>query len=209
MSTENTDFMSIDEIQSFLKDITDKPWQKLQKPKLNDFTNEWFNWYHRRKNGEDNVFRNAKPPIYFVEGLPFESPHFKRFFFKGPASLLVPLYSFSASLQEYPSLEEPELLDLIKKDLLGIDWDSVEATLDEDLLPYYPVIRKKTLTIEDITPADNPIRVFEETINVYHGGFWILIEHEPDLPPGDHLLYLKANSKTYEMEAKFLINATY
>jgi hypothetical protein len=200
--------MSDDEIQSFFKDIEDKPWQKVQNPKLNDFTDEWFKWYHRRKNGADNVFNITEPPIYFVEGLPFESPHFKRFFFKGPASLLAPIYSFSASRQEYPSLkEESKLLELIKKDLSGIDWNSVKATLDGEPLSRYPVIRDKPLTIEDI-PPDNPIRVVDKTINVYHGGFWLLID-EPDLPPGDHLLYLKANSKTYETEAKFLINATY
>ena len=42
--------------------------------------------------------------------------------------------------------------------------------------------------------------------DLYHGGFWLLIREE-DLSPGDHLLSLRADSKTYEKEAKILINA--
>jgi hypothetical protein len=127
MSMEKTtSFKSDADIRSFFKDIkarSFKPRYKVQHLKLGtrnlgeyDYTTitaEWFKWYHRRKNGEDNMFHIVQPPIYFVEGLPFGSPHFKRFFFKGPASLLVPIYSFSASRQEYPSFkEESELLEL-------------------------------------------------------------------------------------------------
>jgi hypothetical protein len=210
MSTKTTGFMSEADIESFFKDIKDKPWQKVPDPKLYDYTDEWFKWYHTRANGADNVFLSDinKSPIYFVQNLPFESPHFKRVTIKEPASLLVPIYCFSASREEYPSLKgQPGLLQLMKKDLSGVDWTGVKATLDGGALSYYCVIREQPLTIKGI-PPNNPIKVVNRTINVYHGGFWLLIEQR-DLPPGDHLLYLKANSKTYEMEAKILINATY
>jgi hypothetical protein len=211
MSTEKAGFKSDADIRSFFKDIKNQQqWQKVPDPKLYDFTDEWFKWYHTRANGQDNVFlsRITKPPIYFVQVPPFESPHFKRVTIKKKASLLVPLYCFSASEEEYPSLkEESKLLELIEKDLSGIDWTSVKATLDGKSLSCYCVIRDKPLSIKDI-PPNNPIKVVDETLDVYHGGFWLLIE-QPDLPPGDHVLHLKANSKTYEMEAKILINATY
>jgi hypothetical protein len=213
MSTEKTSFKSDAEIRSSFK-----PRYKVQHPKsgtrnlgkydYNTITDEWFNWYHTTPH-QDNVFLShiTKPPIYFVEGLPLESPHFNRVTIKEPASLLVPIYSFSASQEEYPSLNEPELLKLMKKDISGIDWTSVKATLDGKPMPLYSVMRAKPLTINNI-PPNNPIDVGGNTIHVYHGGFWLLIEPH-DLPPGDHLLHLKANSKTYEMEAKILINATY
>jgi hypothetical protein len=210
MSTEETSFKTKGEIGSFFPDIKEKPWKEPD-PKLHDYTDEWFKWYHTRANGADNVFVSdiTEPPIYFVQNMPFESPYFKRVTIKERASLLIPIYWFSASREEYPSLKgEPELLELMKKDLSGLNWTDLKATtLDRKSLPCYCVIRQKPLTIKGI-PPNNPIKVVNKTIHVYHGGFWLLIEPD-DISPGDHLLYLKGNSKNYEMEAKILINATY
>jgi hypothetical protein len=235
---KNEDFMTEAEIQSFFKGVKErflKRWYKGQGPKsrrqgphtynrytklvngmydYDTITDEWFKWYLKRNNGQDNVFLFdiTTPSIYFVEALPFQRPYFRRITMKQKASLLVPIYSFSASSEEYPSLNPSQLIELIKTDLSGMRWNTVKATFDGKDVYGYCVIRDKPLTINNV-PAKNITeiddkRLSENSINIYHGGFWLLIKQE-DLSPGDHLLYFSADSKTYETEAKILINAIY
>lgn len=216
----NEDFMTEAEIQSFVKGVKKsslKQWYKVQPLKAsrqgqrnygrytkllngsNDYdtiTDKWFNWYLKKNNAQENVFQfgNSPPIIYFVEAQPFERPNFIRITMKQRASLLVPIYSFSATSGEYPSVIGKQLLDLIKTDLSGIRWDTVKATFDGKVIHGHCVIRDKPMEID--------------TKDLYHGGFWLLIREE-DLSPGDHLLSFRADSKTFEVEAKILINAEY
>jgi hypothetical protein len=214
---ENVDFMTEAEIQSFfggIKNSSIKRWFKAQplkasrqgQPNYNRYdkllngydydtiTDEWFKWYING-NRQNNVSRFGNPPfIYFVEALPFQRPYFGRITMKQEASLLVPIYSFSASSEEYPSLNSNDLIKLIKKDLSGIKWNTVKATIDGEVINGYCVIRDKSIRID--------------TIDLYHGGFWLLIRKEV-LSPGDHLLSFSADSKTFEVDAKILINTEY
>jgi hypothetical protein len=236
----NEDFMTEAEIRSFFKGVKAgslKHWYKVQGPKLSGqgrqtysrytkflngmynydtITDEWFKWYLKRSDGQDNVsLFNAtnSQSIYFVEAMPFQRPYFRRITMEQKASLLVPIYSFSASSEEYPSLNPSQLIELIKADLLGIRWGTVKTTFDGKDVYGYCVIRDKPLTISNI-PSQNITKIGQkrlqsgDSINVYHGGLWLLIKQE-DLPPGDHLLYFSADSKNFETEAKILINAMY
>jgi hypothetical protein len=235
MSTEkrrNENFKTETEIQSFFRGIKNsslKRWYKVKPTRLghrsphdydrytnlsngnfnyDTITDEWYKWYLRRGNGQDNISQFGD--IYFLEPLPFQKPYFRRIIMKQEASLLVPIYSFSASSEEYPSLKESELIELIKTDLSGID--SVNASLDGQVIRGYCVIRDRPLQInnfpvKNITEIDGT-RLSQNSINLYHGGFWMLIRKE-DLPPGDHLLSFSAESRTFEVEAKILINSMY
>jgi hypothetical protein len=231
---KNEGFMTETEIQSFFKVYKSsvKRWIKVQPLKAghkspsqynrytklldgvydyDTITDEWFRWYLKRNNGQDNVFQFgvSHPPIYFVEALPFRRPYFRSIKIKQRASLLVPIYSFSASSEEYPSLvQSGRLLDLIRTDLSGIRWNTVNATLDGEVTHGYCAIRDKAITFDNF-PANNITEIdAKNSISLYHGGFWLLIRDE-DLSPGDHLLSFSAESKTFELEAKILINAMY
>jgi hypothetical protein len=164
---------------------------------------EWYKWYLRREyNGKSEpenytAFEDPTSPfVYFVEPIPFHRPYFERIIIrvKG-AALLIPIYAMSVSTKEYPLLSSnASLLNLIKKDLFGIDWNTVKATFDGTDVYGRCVIR------------DNPVTVDGIGVELLHGGFWLLIRADR-IDSGDHILYVRADSKTYESEAKILINA--
>src|SRR5687768_15858006 len=134
---QNKDFKTEVEIQTFFATVkarSPKRWYNAQSSKLSRYTkflngmydcetitDEWFKWYFSRKDAQKNFFEfNAtSPSIYFVEPLSFQRPHFTRITMEQQSSLLVPMYSFSASLEEYPSQEpnSKRLTDLIRSDL--------------------------------------------------------------------------------------------
>jgi hypothetical protein len=234
MSAPRNDFMTETEIQSFLRDVNTasaRSWIQGQDPKkgkksfihgrydkignenYETIIDEWFKWFLTRQVGdlqETHLFSNTT--YFLAPALPFQRPYHTRIIMHIGASLLVRIYCMSASFVEYPSLSDGKaLLSLIKQDLSGIKWDAFEASLDEENIYGRCIIRKNPLKI-DVTPSCHLIgfpqnRLREPTtLDIYHGGYWLWIR--PDmLTAGDHLLYFKAFSKTYETEAKILINA--
>ena len=198
-------------------------------------TDEWFRWFLTTP-VSDNAMTNPKDPyiksssalidkngtfVYFAAASPFQEQHdFKRIFLTRKAPLLVPVYNMVASVQDSPSLaSDPETVDadlteVVKKDLAMIDGDTVEAYFDGE--PFFGccVIRNNLLKISNI-PFDNVLRIPQDrlqesnsTLELCHGGFWLLIKEEK-LTPGDHLLYFKAHSPNYQMQAKLLLTVIY
>lgn len=195
-------------------------------------TDEWFKWFYtsdskiespnnlgnlredRSLNGDKNMYlyENDGLSVYFINSLPFQRPYFKRIVMKKRASLLVPVYSASASFEEYPSCKDAgaNLINEIRKDLHGIRTETFKATFDGKNIYGRCVIRDKPLPVKGITEHNTRIprdRCKNDTIEICHGGFWLLLREEK-LTAGDHLLYFKADSINYETEAKILIDVT-
>lgn len=158
------------------------------------------------------LFRRRDTSVYFTTASPFQRPDFRTITMTKKAPLLIPVYNMSASLVDFPSVKNEEgLVDIIKNDLSRLKRETVEATFDGQSIHGCCVIRNKPLPIK--IPKENIIGIPEDrlqetdfTVEIYHGGFWLLIR-EDEFSPGDHLLYFKAESVNYEMEAKILINA--
>jgi hypothetical protein len=179
--------------------------------------------------GTENIFlfKEGEASAYFTAVSPFKhhDPDVIRIFItENNAPLLVPIYFVETSKQENPSLNtQGDFLTFIKKDLCGIK--ELEATYDDEEIFGCCVIRKEPLEIGDI-PRDNIIGIPEDRlkknsnkIGMYHGGLWLLLNPEkfkyendkegmrvPALTKGDHLLYFKATSVNYEVEAKIQIS---
>jgi hypothetical protein len=193
---------------------------------INAIVDEWFKWYLSIPTTENPIanlgtyfqyantylFNKNNTLVYFVAVAPFQKPDFRRIIMTRKAALLVPVYKFHASRQDYPSLQnEDALIKLVKDDL-----DSVllEATFDDDQSIHGTLVMKeKPLEVSNV-PKNNLYAVPEDrleagsTTKIYHGGYWILIKDDM-LTPGDHLLWFKAESKNFEVEAKIFINALF
>jgi hypothetical protein len=198
-------------------------------------TDEWWRWFLTSP-VSDNAMTNPRPSyikssstlmdkngtfVYFAVASPFQDPYdFKRITLTRKAPLLVPLYNMECSVQGKPSLAsdpetvERELTEIVKKDLARIDGDTVEAYFDGE--PFFGccVIRNKLIKVSNI-PSDNVMGIPQDrllesnfTMEFCHGGFWLLIKEEK-LTPGEHLLYFKAHSPNYEIQAKLLITVLY
>jgi hypothetical protein len=178
---------------------------------LNPFANPGNSY----EDGNVFLFNKKDTFVYFAMASPFRKPDFRRITMTRKAPLLVPLYNMYASSQDFPSLKtKDKLIDLIKKDLSKVRGETFEAKLDGEDFYGCCVIRNEPLKITNI-PKNNVFQIPEDrllqpetgsTIDVYHGGFWLLIR-EDKFTAGDHLLYFKAESANYEIEAKILINA--
>lgn len=173
---------------------------------------------------EKNVFlfNERNTFVYFLYVSPFQRPYFKRITMTKKAPLLVPVYIFHASVQDFPSKKGKNvaetgenMVNLIKNDLAGVIGETVEAKLDGEYLVGCAVVRDEPLEITNV-PTNNIYNIPENrlqqetgsTMNVYHGGLWLLIREEA-FTEGDHLLDFKAASINYEIEAKILISAIY
>jgi hypothetical protein len=190
--------------------ITDKWFQWfLSTPKeMNPFTNPGNIGY-----SETNAFLFHKDStfVFFVTASPFQKPYFARLVMTRRVPLLVPVYNIVTSPSFYKNKAAKGCLQMVKDDLKGIKKESVEARFDDKPLYGCCVIRRAALPINDV-PADNVFGIPEtrlnkdanSTIGVYHGGFWLLIKASK-FSSGDHLLYFKAESRNYEIEAKILI----
>jgi hypothetical protein len=196
-----------------------------------NLADEWYKWFLRtpaplsvyanpdEEYGEDDrntlSFPDKDAFVYFGAAAPFRNPDVRRIIMTNQLPLFLPIYNVAASLQQFPSAKnEKNLLNLIKNDLHGIKPDSIEAKLDGRYIYGRCVMRDKPIPISGI-PKNNifdiePENLFNKqsglTIDLYHGGLWLLIK---ELSPGDHLLYFKVESVNYEMETKFVINAYY
>lgn len=191
-------------------------------------TDEWFEWFlttpphdNPYSNPGDtglyeteNVFlmQNRNTAIYFTTVAPFQSPDVKSITLTKKAPLLVPVYNAFASEEMFPSLisKDKQLVSVIS-DLFGIRINTVSASIDGQTIEPCCVIRKKPWKIEGI-PADNVIGIpadrvirSHHSVNIVHGGFWMLIRPEA-LTSGDHLLEFKVESVNYKMDAHIRIN---
>jgi hypothetical protein len=164
--------------------------------------------------GRRNVFLMEKRNIhsYFTTAAPFQEPDMKTITLTKEGHLLVPAYNIFASEEMFPSLDtKNKLLLEVVSDLFGIIYDEVLAEFDGQTIEPCCVIRKEPLAIRGI-PNDNVIGIsqdrlneFNSSINILHGGFWILIKQEA-LTSGDHLLEWQVNSINYKMHAEIRIN---
>jgi hypothetical protein len=192
------DFMTPSEIEDFLgpNAKTFEKWYNanLAAP-LPGIIDDWFNWYYgsSKKIGDADTanWKLSGSGVYFINPVPFQKPYLKRITMEKGQSLLVPVYSASASSKEYPSLKTVEdLSEHTKQDLFGIKTETFKVTLNGEAHVGNCVIRKSLL---------------QTAGNVHHGGYWLLITAE-QLGSGDHLLYFNADSKNYEMEVKLPIH---
>lgn len=202
-----------------------------EKYDINAIVDEWFRWNLSIPTTENPIanlgtyfqyantflFNKNNTLVYFVAVAPFQKPDFRRIIMTRKAALLVPVYKFHASRQDYPSLQNDDALtNLVEDDLKGILPGGLEARFDGDDTIHGTIVKKQEpppLEIASV-PRNNLYAVPEDrleagsTTKIYHGGYWLLIKDDK-LTPGDHLLWFKAESKNFEVEAKIFINALY
>lgn len=172
--------------------------------------------------GSENAFLMQKrgTSAYFTTASPFQvPPDVKSITLTTNVPLLVPAYNVYASTEMFPSLDnELEAVKLqnlqveVISDLLGINPKTLKAKFDGQNVEPCCVIRIKPLRIENI-PDDNVIGLPRDrldqsgrTLNILHGGFWMLIVPER-LSSGDHLLEWNVDSINYSLAVKIRINA--
>ncbi|MGH9982968.1 MAG: hypothetical protein ACRD8W_03330 [Nitrososphaeraceae archaeon] len=153
---------------------------------------------------------NLNANVYFAAATAFQKPDLRRVIMHHLGAVLVPVYIVIASKALYPRLDDHDkLMTELMEDLHGIKKDEFEASFDGEQLYGCTVVREEPLTIHKI-PKDNifelPTERLKEgnSMEIVHAGFWLLFDQKK-FSPGDHLLYFRANSKNYEMEAKILI----
>ena len=185
------EFMSDSEIKDFLSagsKVSELGY--VEDPKVEEEVDGWFQWYYESSKQIDNVDNTnekiSSKGVYFINPQPFQKPYLKRITMEEGQSLLVPVYSASASKEEYPLCED--LSEVVKQDLQGISETSIN--LNGEKITAKWVIRKKVLPIAGGT---------------IYGGLWLLLKAN-DLGRGDHLLSFKAISKNYEVEVKIPIH---
>jgi hypothetical protein len=148
--------------------------------------------------------------VYLTTATPYvEDTDVKRVIMTERAALLVPVYNVFASPELFPTA--PSAADcerIIKDDLVEII--DIAAKFDGKEIYGCCVLRTKVpITISNV-PKDNIFGIPEHrmhkdnSIDVYHGGFWLLVR-EDKLTKGDHLLTFAANSVNYEIKAKISI----
>ena len=123
--------------------------------------------------------------VYFSTASPFQEPDVKSITLTTEAPLLIPAYNVFVATEMFPSLDNNDkLLVEVVGDLLGIKSSSVNAKLDGQILEPCCVIRRNPIRITGI-PNDNVygipenrLRESNSTINLVHGGFWMLIRPE-------------------------------
>lgn len=168
-----------------------------------------------------HLFKSGKARIYFAAISPFRNPDVSRFVITKRYPILVPAYYAVASRQELPELKTvDELNTVVHKDLCGLK--ELVATIDDEDIWGCSVLRTNVLKIKNV-PRDNILRIpgdrlakYDNTIDIVHGGLWMLLDTSKnprrgaeEFTNGDHLLYIKAKSVNYELEAKVQISAMF
>jgi hypothetical protein len=199
---------------------------------LQTLTDEWYKWFlttplpsnpftHPNNSGNDRtsymdrnvfLFKKGNAYAYFTATSPFQNPDCRTIIMTRSVPLLVPVYTKLASPEVFPSLRlhtGSQMAAYIGEDLTKIKGETLHATFDGEDIYGDCVLRIVPLKIANI-PDDNILGLSADrlregsTIEVYHGGFWLLLK-EKLFTPGDHLLYFKAESINHEMEAKIQI----
>jgi hypothetical protein len=148
--------------------------------------------------------------IYMIGVTAFRSPDVIRVALTERIPLLIPIYNVIAADEEVPGGVGINVLkSIVIKDLCGLY--ELEAKYDGDPILGCAVLREKPLKIEYV-PRDNVMGIpenklgAENTINVSHGGFYVMLNPAKAMDRGDHLLWFKARSVNYEIEAKVHIS---
>jgi len=161
-----------------------------------------------------HLFKEGKASVYFAAVSPFKQPDISRFVITERYPVLVPVYYAIASDLELPE-SKSDLNEVVRRDLCGIK--EVEATLDDEDIYGCCVTRTTPLTIRNV-PRDNIVRIpfdrlsaKDNVINIVHSGLWLLLDtrDKKKFANGDHLLYFRAKSVNYEIEAKIQISALF
>lgn len=156
--------------------------------------------------------------VYMIGLSGFKSPDVRRIVVTERVPILIPIYNMSAASEEQlwdqerraVAVEESEvsssLTEIVLDDLCGLY--EMTAKFDNSPITGCTVIRNVSYLVRGI-PNDNvrgvpPERLGpEKCMNVCHGGFYILLNPECDaMKRGEHLLYFKATSVNFEIEAK-------
>lgn len=221
--TEN-EYLTDADLDDFLKLKLDlfQPWYKDSNVKDEDMDalfreliDDWFRWFYassKKLGVADNTDGTITTEgVNFINPTPFQKPYVKRITLEGEQSLLVPVYSASASEREYG---ECDLQQAVVNDLLGIDEKNFEVKLDGEKFVGGSVkldARKfdsKDLTLDGEKSVGTCIitqTTFPEAGKISYGGLWLLLNAK-DLGRGDHLLSFRAYSKNYEVDAKIHIH---
>jgi hypothetical protein len=167
-----------------------------------------------RKNGTNiNVAK-----VYMIGLSGFKSPDVRRIVVTERVPILIPVYNMSAAAEEQlwdpdrqaVSVKESDisrtLTEIVLDDLCGLY--EIVAEYDKKPITGCAVLRNVSYQVPNI-PRDNVRGVpFErlsigKSMNVCHGGFYMLLNPESEaMTRGEHLLYFKALSVNYEVEAK-------
>ena len=156
--------------------------------------------------------------VYMIGLSGFRSPDVRRIVVTERLPILIPVYNMSAAAEEQLwdpnrqaiSVNENDisrtLTEIVVDDLCGLY--HMVAEFDKKPITGCTVLRNVSYRVPDI-PGDNVRGVPserlgpEKSMNVCHGGFYILLNPESEaMNRGEHLLYLKALSVNYEVEAK-------
>jgi hypothetical protein len=158
----------------------------------------------------------AKAYMIGISG--FKSPDIRRIVIAEKLPILIPVYNMSAAAEEQlwdsnrqaVSVDENEisrtLTEIVVDDLCGLY--QIEAKFDNMPITGCTVLRTNSYLVPNI--PNNNVRAVPsdrlgqgKSMRVCHGGFYILLNPENEaMRRGEHLLYFKAFSVNYEVEAK-------
>ncbi len=162
----------------------------------------------------------VKDDVWFLVASAFREPDLLRIITDSRNPILIPVYNMAASIQEYPSCKgssrestEKNLVDLITSDLVGLDFEKLKVTFDGLNITGCCVIRNKSFEIRNVS-SPRFMGILEDrlgrdnSIQICHGGFWLLFKPEKASSSGDHLLYFDAKSINYETSAKVAVHSS-
>jgi hypothetical protein len=197
----------------------------LDESYCNDAADEWWRWamtnpidvspfYGQIRPGlfVPYLFKESSSKIYMIGVSAFRTPDIIRVALTERVPLLIPIYNVIAAKEEYPRADRGkiDLKSIVIDDLRGLY--ALKATYDRQPIEGCAVIRDKPFKIEYV-PRDNVMGIPEDrlggenTINVSHGGFYIMLNPQSKaMARGDHLLWFEAKSVNYEIEAKVHIS---
>ena len=148
----------------------------------------------------------------------FRTPDLRRIVMTEKVPILIPIYNMSVAAEEH--LWDPErgsvsedqgdvskaLTSIIVDDLCGLY--HIVAEFDKKPIKGFTVLRNIPYQVPNV-PPDNVRGVPSErlgannSMNVCHGGLYLLLNPDSEaMHKGEHLLYFKALSVNYEIEAK-------
>jgi hypothetical protein len=170
--------------------------------------------FHFRNGGDDTNVAKA----YMIGLSGFKYPDIRRIVVTERVPILIPIYVTSAAPEEQlwdphrqaisvePNILDTTLTDIVIDDLCGIY--HMVAEFDRKPIKGCAVLRNVPFKVFNI-PSDNVRGVPPErlssgrSMSVCHGGFYLLLNPQSEnMSRGEHLLYFKALSVNFEIEAK-------
>ncbi len=163
--------------------------------------------------------RSARAYMVGISAFKKNPPDVKRIVLTEAIPTLIPVYNMAAGAEEY-LFDEKRARVTVSEEQLGEELTKIvlddicslrdfEAVLDGHDIAGCTVVRKQPYVIENI-PSDNVMKVPDNrlgnknSMRVCHGGFYLEFK---EMKAGDHLLYLRAKSRFYEIEAEVHVSA--